>query len=178
MDRKQILLERGFATIYLIGALVVGAALVGSYFFGRSDGEDLERSKWVNQQNADLREANQKIIALTADVARMEREHADRLAAASAQYQEGLRDAQLQADDLSERLRRYHSMRERSNTGSKTVHDLPRTATSTPRCDGPPAARLGRQYGEFLVAYAKRAQALAKQLIACQSIVRSDRQVR
>ena len=178
MARTRNRLLGGFAYAYLVGAIAVAAAIAGAYFLGRSDGKSLERSKWVDQQNADLRDANAKIIELTADKARMEKEHSARLASASAKFQEGLSDAKLQADDLSERLRKYHSLRKSTDTGSKAVHNLPRASPGPVRCDGPPADRLGEEHGQFLVAYAKRAQALAEQLIACQAIVRSDRQLR
>lgn len=180
MDNSQnsLLASRGFATVYLIGAIVVAAAVAGAYFFGRSDGEDLERSRWVNQQNQDLREANQEILRLTAEVKAKERNHAERLAKLSRDYEQGLQDARNEADNWRSRLSEYYSLRERPTTSSPPNKSVSRAPTSTRKCDGPPAARLDREHGEFLITYAAQAHALAKQLIACQEIVRSDRQLR
>jgi prophage endopeptidase len=173
--------QRGFIFggmyAYLAMALAAAALAAVCYLTGRSDGRALERSEWTEQQNSDLRTANQALDAAHTRNRQVEQEKAEALSKVSAGYQKGLKDGESKKsaalDDLqSGALRLRVNLAGCEAIGSATA----KAAAGSVRRDGGAATGfLGQADSAFLVAEANRADDIARQLTACQAVVRADR---
>ena len=165
----------------ILGVVLVWlASLVGVGTWQRSDGATTERAKWVERENAELVAANAKIIELNAAARAQEARHAASLAVISTGHQQEIKNAQAQAiaDRAAVRaggLRLYDV----AAPGLRACGSLPSPpgATAGGR-DGRAAGELSGEATQFLFDLANDADAVARQLAACQRVVRADREVR
>ena len=162
--------------VKLIAALLLCSALIGCYFYGRHDGTALERAKWEKRDNDALRKANADLDTAHRKIRDQERQAAERLAQVSGEYQKELTDvretnrARLAALDRGDlRLRDPAAAR----------HTCPDRAGEAPAGaggrDGPAPGELSAAASRFLLELTSEADAVAKQLAACQAVVRADR---
>ena len=175
-----------FGGIYVyLGMAIAAAALAGvCYLAGRSDGRDIERSVWAEQQNSDLREANRALDAAHKAARDQEQEAARKVAAVSSTYQRDLANANRTKDLAMAALRSGALVLRDPVASSPPVSG---GTAEAPACacgrDGPPggvlsasASRvLSGEASRFLIALASEADVVATQLQACQALVRADR---
>jgi hypothetical protein len=160
----------------IIAALLVWfASLAGIGYWQNTAGRTAERVAWQERENTQLAEANAKIIELNLKARTEEREHADRLAAVSIKYQEDIRNEKRKAAvviaDLRAGIIRLRDPAAVQARGSGTGE----TSATSGRRDGHAGGELSPELAEFLVAEASRADEVARQLDACQAVVRADR---
>jgi hypothetical protein len=182
--------QRGFIFggslgIYLAMAIAAAALAIGMYAFGRSEGRKLERAEWTEQQNSDLRTANQAIDAAHKKAREQEARSAQKVAAVSTAYQKDLANAN-RAKDLAMAALRSGALVLRdpgAASGQADAGGTCQAATGPTRSDGGtpgqlPAASAGflsQRASEFLIGLAGEADQLAGQLAGCQAVVRADR---
>lgn len=165
---------------WLGALLVVAAVVIAIYSYGRQQfglGEQAEKARWLARETAELAAANVKINALQTAARTAERDHAMRLAAVSAQYQEDLKHAQARKDRVIADLR-TGAQRLRipvAGAGCAGAGGMPETGPATGGRDGGTTAELSQPAAEFLVGLASDADQVAEQLKACQALVREDR---
>lgn len=165
---------------WLAGALIL--ALVGGsgYLYGREDGKKIERTDWQKKENADLAAAVKERDKLRKEA----EDHADALAAISGHYQGELKNERIKKDRVISELR-AGTVRLRDPNGKCAGIGiaLPETDTGAGGRDGSSGTELpGSSVGvlssnasEFLIGEASRADEIARQLTACQGVVRADR---
>jgi hypothetical protein len=172
--------QRGFIGgiyVYLAMALAAAALAAVCYLTGRSDGRSLERSEWTEQQNSDLRTANQAIDAAHKKAREQEAQSAQKVAAVSTAYQKDLANAN-RAKDLALNALRAGSLVLRDPGTASRNPDADRAgeaAACTARPDGGAPGQLSEPLTRFLVDLASEADQLAGQLAGCQAVVRADR---
>ena len=171
--------QRGFiGGVYVyIGLAVAAAALAGvCYLAGRSDGRALERALWTEQQNADIRAANQALEEAHKKIRAHEQAAAEKVAAVSRGYQKDLENANRAKTTAMDALRASGGLRV-AVTGCKADDaGTAETASSAGRRDGGEATGLlDESASAFLIGEASRADAVVLQLRACQAVVRADR---
>lgn len=169
----------------LAAVVLVGAVLGAFYAYGQQQlglGEKAERALWLARENAELAGANARIQVLEDQARQREREHAQDMADASAQFQEGLKHAQVAKDRAVAELRRG-DIRLRvpvavgacpgpaAGAGAATAGPGPGAS------DGQARAELSFSAAEFLVGLASEADEVVHQLSACQAIVAADRRL-
>lgn len=173
--------QRGFifggVYVYLAMALAAAALAAGCYLTGRSDGRKLERSAWTEQQNADLRAANQALDEATKRIRAQEHEAAAKVAAVSTAYQKDLTNANRAKDLALNALRAGTLVLRDPGAPSGPAHaDRPAEATAcAARPDGGAPGRLSDEAAGFLLSEASRADSVVAQLTACQQVIRADR---
>lgn len=169
-------------SLWLLGAVLLLAAVVAAiYAYGQQQfglGEKAERSAWLERENTALTRANTRIKELE-DLARAkERQHAQDMAAASAQYQEDLKHEKAAKDravaDLRSgalRLRIPVACPEGAGGSGATA-----PGPGAGRRDGETRAELSVPAAEFLVGLASEADEVVRQLAACQRVIEKDSQ--
>ena len=166
-----------FGGIYVyIGLAIAAAALAGvCYLVGRSDGRSIERSVWAEQQNSDLREANQALDAAHTKARTQEQEAARKVAAVSSGYQKDLANANRTKDLAMAAVRASGGLRVAVTSCQADSGGTPETASAAERRDGGAAAYLPESTSRNLIDLAAEADAVALQLKACQAVIRADR---
>ena len=156
------------------------ASLVGVGVWQRSDGATTERTMWVERENAELVAANAKIVQLNAAARAQEVRHAESLAAISTGHQQEIKNAQAQANADRAAVRagglRLYDVAAPGLRACGSLSGAP-GATAGGR-DGPKGGELSGAAAEFLLELVNDADAVARQLAACQQVVRADREVR
>lgn len=172
--------QRGIASgwLILIAVALLGLALAGAYAKGRSNGKAGERAAWTERElqintetAAKLKDANDRLIAT-------ERAHAAALADVSADYQRKLKEN----DDAKNAViagvragtRKLYIGAKCPAAGGDAV---PGAAAGAGGRDAEPRAELHESAARFLVELASEADAVTRQLAACQAVVTSDRRL-
>ncbi|HTH39720.1 MAG TPA: lysis system i-spanin subunit Rz [Rhodocyclaceae bacterium] len=167
--------------VKLLVIVVLAGLLIGAFYaYGQQQfglGEKAERTAWLTRENATLTKANARIKELEDQARAKEREHAQDMADASAQYQKDLKHEKAAKDRVIADLRRGDLRLQIPVTcpdaagGSATGA----TGTSTGGRDGETRAELSVEASEFLVGLASEADEVVRQLTACQVVVNADR---
>lgn len=153
------------------------ASIVAVGWWQREDGRAAERVDWQARDNDQIREANRAILRLTENARTAERAHGEAVAAIATHYEKELHDAKTQRERDRALLR----------TGGLRLRDP--AAPGLGACDGTAAApgtaagldhgrapgQLSDAAAEFLLDLAGDADAVARQLAACQRVVIEDR---
>lgn len=166
---------------WLGALLVVAAVVIAIYSYGRQQfglGEGAEKARWLARENVELTTANAKITELQIAARATERDHAVRLAAVSAQYQEDLNHAQARKNRVIADLR-AGAQRLRipvASAGCAGAGGMPETGPGAGGRDGGATAELSQPAAEFLIGLASESDEVAHQLKACQALVRADRE--
>jgi len=169
--------QSGFVYVYLAVAIGAVAAITGAYFTGRSAGADAAQAKWLAQHSADLAVANQKLREAYKEKETAQRWHAEESARLSQIHQAQIEVTKNERDRLLARNRSLGvRVRGCRNTGgSNTGEHLPKAGTGAAGSDGGAASVLSTADGDFLIRFAADADRNAKQLAACQALVKADR---
>ena len=162
---------------------VVLIILVITALFGRGQfehGRRTERAEWLARDNVALKQANTRIQQLEEQGRVKERQHAQDMAVAEADYQEGLKHERAAKDrviaDLrSGALRLRVAVTEANNTDNNSGNAAATLGTGTAGGDGAARAELSDAAAEFLVGLAGEADEVTRQLSACQAVVVADR---
>lgn len=162
----------------LLGALAAFVASVtGAFFYGQNVGAEDERVEWQQRENVELTAANKRIIELTETARAQESEHAVELHAISAKYQEDLQNEKAAADRVISDLR--NGSRVLRIPVTRTVETCGGEAGTAPAStsgrDGEARADVHPAAAEFLVGLASEADAVVRQLQACQRVIMQDR---
>lgn len=166
----------------IVGALI---ALAGAYGWGRYDGGEVEAASWRKRELQQQSDFNAKVQKLQEEYRARERAGAERLAAVSADYQKELVNAKTAKDRAVADLRAGRLvLRDPGAAGCATGGGAaaPAGAGAGGR-DGAPPGELPRaaegvlseRASEFLIGLASEADEVARQLAACQGVVRADR---
>ena len=184
--------ERGFG-LFELGMIIAALALISGIVYGVKswlDGIDekgFQRGanetmvKYEKRDTEKLAKATARVKELEDQVRAEERRHTEQLAGISAQYQEDLANVEKAKRDFVAGVR----------SGRIILRDP--GAAAGPRCpasgggaageiaaaasgrDGPAPGELSREAAEFLLDLAGEADAIVKQLTACQRVVVQDR---
>lgn len=181
--------QRGIADMWLvvIGAIVILSLLAGityavkgyldgidSKAFAR--GESEAEAKYVKRDNDALRAANVEIAKLRAAARKTEENQAKEIAAASKNLQTENDNAQRTIADLRRRIAAGGRLRDPGATGPAcSGGGVPTTPAGAGGRDDRPGADLSGEASIFLLDLAGEADAIARQLKACQAVVRADR---
>lgn len=162
--------------LYLIVLVLIALLLAGTYAKGRSVGSATERAVWNERELAINIETAAKLKAANDRLIATERAHADALANVSAEYQSKLKETENAKNGVIAGLR---AGTRKLYIGAKCPAPggdaVPGVAAGTAGRDAEPRAELSGAAAEWLVALASEADAVARQLAACQDVVRSDR---
>jgi prophage endopeptidase len=163
--------------LILVTVLLWLASLVAVGVWQSKDGRDAERVVWQTRENEELRLANAKIIELNETARNAERKHAEQVAGLSARYEKEKADVGKTKDTIIAELRAgQRSLRDPGAAGLKTAGGgAGKTHAAAGQCDGGARSQLSQQTSEFLVSLASEADAVVKQLSACQDVIRADR---
>lgn len=158
-------------------ALAWMASVGASTMYGHNEGVHAERARWQARENQQLAEANAKIRELTDAARAAERIHTEALNSVSDHYQGELRDAKKRHDDDLAAVR-DGGLRLRDNYAAAVCPDTGRVSETGTGASGHHAAggtELSREATEFLLGLANEADQVARQLSACQAVIRADR---
>ena len=160
---------------YLAGAAIVLAVVSGLLWIGYRHGvtttDNAWQSRW-DKQAADLAIARADAERLARQA---ERDSALAMASIDNAYQKGQADGKAQADRTIADLRSGAARLRERFTCPAAESDLPDPGTSTGRSDAAAASGLQPEDAEFLIREAERADAVVRQLQACQAIIQQDR---
>lgn len=154
---------------WIAGALAVLALLAGVWWHGHSRGAAGVQAEW----DADRAQLNTKLLAQERSARAAEQQHAQALAAIDAKYQENERNAQLETDRLRAQLR-AGAVRLSVPVVAGSC-SLSATGAGAGSGDGAERADIQPAAADDLVALAADADAVVRQLSACQAVVRADR---
>jgi len=165
--------------IYGYLAIAVGAVVVigGASMEIFSAGANSVHVKYLTRDSEAAQKNLAKIRELSEAVRSKEQQKAEELAKVSESYQRELaqneaRKNALLDDVVSGRIRLYVNTRKDGDSGKPAGETTPTAC----RCDGrEEGGFLGQADTAFLVSEASRADQVAKQLGACQAVVRKDR---
>ncbi|MDR2188922.1 MAG: lysis protein [Azonexus sp.] len=162
----------------LMAALALGVYTAVSSIY--EAGRGFERGLWQAREAEELIAANAEIARLVTAARAAEQAHSAAMAAAALSYQEKITHETHRRDRVIADLRNG-ALRLRdpgpATTGQNAACDpAAQTSTAAAGGDDPPAPGLSRPTAEFLVGEAARADAVAVQLAACQTVVVADRQ--
>lgn len=171
----------------ILGGIVLAFALcVGSYMKGNRDGRAATRTAWAESDNRALRDANAQILTMQIAARAKEQEQAKQLSAVSTIYQRNLADAKRQRDrDVAAARAGALQLRDPGAAGQCAGAGGAAQAPAGPgggdgpaRADVPkaPAGVLSSDAAEFLIALVNEADESVLQLLACQAVVRADRE--
>lgn len=162
--------------LYLAIVLAWVASLAAVGYWQNGAGHVAERSAWMERENDELRQANVEIIRLQAAARAQEQRQAELMATISITYQEQLthETAQHRADIAALRAGALR-LRDRAAIKNTDCHPVPETPAAAIGRDDLPGAELSGAASEFLLVLTSRADNLARQLAACQSVIRADR---
>lgn len=155
------------------------ASLAGVGYWQNDAGHTTERVAWQARDNAALAEANSKLHDTEEKYRRIEQSHAADLAAISGNYQKELKDASQKTADLiaANRAGAFRLRDPGATACSPHRSILSETAASSGGRDGGTQAELSGTAAEFLLGLTGEADDTARQLSACQAIVKADRDV-
>lgn len=179
MLRRQRGISSGW--LYLIAVIVVVAlatwGLTTLYGAGVESGTTAEKQRWQARENAALAEATRKIKELQESYRALEKRRAEDVAAAAAQYEkdkanEVAKRDRVIADLRGGNLRLRVPVAACSQGGGSAVPGAPAGAGGR---DGGASAELSGPASEFLVGLASEADAVVRQLAACQAVIAADR---
>lgn len=173
----------GLAILAAIAAIVYGvtAYLDDVDAKGYTRGQKETAAAYEKRDSEKLAKATARVKELEDQVRAQERQHAVQLAGISAQYQEDLANVEKAKRDF---VAGVHSGRIRLlDPGAAAGPRCPggsggapgETAAAAGGRDGPAPGELSREAAEFLLGLASEADALVKQLTACQRVVVQDR---
>lgn len=157
---------------YVAGATIVTCGLI----FADMHGHSVEREHWqrvIAQNDAD----NAREIANREAAARREEQgKAETLRAIDKQT---LQDKQNEIDSRDRTIADLHAgtvrLRDRFTCAAASDQRVPSAAATTGQRDAASAGGLQEEDGVFLVSESSRADQVARQLQACQAVVRADR---
>lgn len=163
----------------LLGAtLAFLAALTGSYLKGHSNGVDHERGVWVQKENKALADANKRILDLNEQARAQESLNAVKLNTISSNYQQELKTHDLEKDRIIADIKSHTLiLRDPGISTQGSGSEASAASASSSGCDGGKESGLSATTGEFLVSLASEADAVVKQLSACQQVVIEDRKL-
>lgn len=171
--------QRGNAYFYLLGVILVMAAIGVAGWKGYSLGQTVVRAEWQQQALAESITNAAKYKELSDKYRAMEQTNAARIAAVSKTYQSKLQGA-TNAKLAAESALRDGTLRLRLTEPARCEASGDPAPTPSPgaeRRDGSATGELlGPTDSAFLVALASEADSVAIQLAACQAVIRSDRQ--
>lgn len=164
----------------LLGALAAFVASVtGAFFYGQNVGAEDERVEWQARENVEITAANRKILDLTEAARAQESLHAIELNAISTKYQEDLQNEKATRDRVVADLR--NGSRVLRIPVTRTVEtcggEAGTASASTSGRDGEARADIHPAAAEFLVGLASEADAVVRQLAACQAMILQDRRM-
>lgn len=164
-----------YLIIGLSAAWLFSLFAVGSW--QRADGAQNERLQWVERENREIADANEKIMRMQLDARMRERLHSLRLNEISTEHLKELKNVQTQRDRDVAAARNGSLVLRLSPTGFKASPDpAGAAAAASGRCDGEARSELPREIAADLLALAYDADAVVHQLSACQAVVASDRE--
>ncbi|HEX7116256.1 MAG TPA: lysis system i-spanin subunit Rz [Steroidobacter sp.] len=145
---------------------------------GYERGVSEERAKWVARESEELAAANALIEKLQREARAAEQAHAKELAAISKRYQENLRNVE-KARDAHIAALRAGALRLRDPEApaceSACGGGVSEASAAAGGRNGPAGGELSAEASEFLLRLTAEADEVARQLQACQEIIRSDR---
>lgn len=154
------------------------ASLAGVGYWQNEAGQSQVHADWLKKDNAELNEANVKIVTLTEKARADERRYAQNQADISKILEQERQDAKRKTDQL---IADYHAgtLRLRDPASrQQTGGSSPGAATASPSgCNGGASGELSGTAGEFLLGLSGEADEVAQQLAACQAVIKSDRSV-
>lgn len=152
-------------------------SVTGAFFYGQNVGAEGERVEWQTRENVELAAANKKILDLTDAARARESLDAVRLASISAKYQEDLLNEKATHDRVVSDLRNGSRVLRIPVAGTSQTcgGETGAAPTAALRRDGQATAELSREASEFLVGLASEADAVVRQLAACQAVILQDR---
>ncbi|WP_409440504.1 lysis protein [Pseudomonas luteola] len=155
-----------------IAAAIVLALLYAPYRYGVHETNE----KRDSQDNAALAKANEKVAEAERKARETERKSAETIAAIEARLSQENQSAQAEDQRTIDQLRTDNlRLRKRFSCSSTGAASVSTPSTGTGSSDAGAASGLQRADAEFLIRLAGRADAVARQLKACQSILQSDR---
>ena len=154
---------------YAAGVLAVLALLAGVWWHGHSRGAAGVQAEW----DADRARLNTQLLAQERSARAAEQQHTQALAAIDAKYHEDERNAQLETDRLRAQLR-AGAVRLSVPVVAGSC-SLSATGAGAGSGDGAERADIQPAAADDLVALAADADAVVRQLSACQAVVRADR---
>lgn len=164
---------------YRLAAIGIVVALVGvgGYVWGRFDGGAIESAEWLEKKNQELVQANAKIRALEDAARATERLHSEAMSTIGTEYEGKLKNANEQRkSDLAAVLSGALRLRD-PVPPSAWPGGTGQVATAAVGGDGRPAGELSATATGFLLDLASDADIVARQLAACQAVIRKDRTV-
>ena len=141
------------------------------------EGVTTERVKWQTRENAELKNANAKILALENAARQTEQAHAQALNAIANDYQGEINhaNAQYQADLFAVATGTLR-LRDPGPTSLHTDPNPPAKIAVAPACNhAASGADISPEATRFLLAESARADDYAERLTACQQIILDDR---
>lgn len=163
--------------VILCVVLAWGATTGGAYWYGNNVGKDSERVVWQGKQSKELQAANAKIIDLTEKARAQESLHAVELAGISAKYQEALQNEKSKSDRVIADVRA--GTRKLRIPIAGPIQTCGSSSSQAPaaaeRRDGEARAELSGSSSDFLIGLASEADAIVRQLTACQAVILQDR---
>jgi len=164
--------------VLLALAALLAAGALGTYRAGMN----AERNAWLARDNAQLRSANARIAQLQAQARAQEQVHGTAMAAAAAQFEKDLHDVRTQKDGViadlrSGRLRLRVPVVAAASAACGAGGASTEAGAGAAGGDGEARAELSAAAAEFLVSFASEADAVVRQLSACQAVVAADREL-
>lgn len=167
---------RGFGLeLYLAAVVAGGLALTGAYFYGRHDGAALEIARWEKRDNDELRRVNAELDAAHRKLRDQEHAAADRLQQVSGEYQRELTDVREQTRSRLAAVAAGFRLRDPAAAAAVCPGGVPGVAAGAGGRNGAAPGDLSGEATAFLLQLAGEADEVAKQLKACQDVVRADR---
>lgn len=164
-------------TRYFLVGLVWLASLVAVGYWQRSDGRTVERSAWQDRENTELRLANNKIIVLEEENRKREALHAASMSDISTTYERRLSDANKQrAEDRAAVRAGGLRLFDGAAPDLRACGSFPgEVSPAASLRDGGKGAELSGAAAEFLLDLVNEADAVVRQLSACQEVIKVDR---
>lgn len=161
----------------IVGSLVALIAVgLGGDYLGHERGVKEERLVWQTRESKELADANTKILALEEKARADERAHAMKLAKIAAEHQQEIADAQVQKDrDVADARAGRIILRIPAPCKDSSGGVTPGASATPGVGDGGAAAELPHETTADLLALADDADAVTRQLTACQAVIRADR---
>lgn len=160
----------------IILLLAWAASLCAVGFWQNDAGHVAERTEWQKRDNKQLIAANDTIQRLQTEARAREQDHAARLSEISTTYQQELQDADVQRRSDVAAVRAGYRLRVPVTTAPGSgIGAVPAAGAAACRCDDRTGAELPDTVTADLLGLAADANAIVRQLTACQSVIRADR---
>lgn len=166
--------QRGIATGWLIGALVLVCLLAGAYLTGRHDGAKITEEVWQEREAQINKDTADKILTAEERIRTEERAKAQQLVDISTTLQTKLKDKD---NALELALNAVRDGRIRLSIPANATGGNPESSPTASASGGNAAARtyLPQTVADALLRIGSEADAVVLQLLACQDVVRADR---